>query len=100
MSYEATPASEFHFEGLPGAALIHEGLKDLAAGKDSVPALLVQIGRPRLMRLGFSIPANSSEPEHDLYRMLAILEPDSAHSRYNALIRTLVSFERAAECAG
>ncbi|HVT56871.1 MAG TPA: hypothetical protein VHR45_00585 [Thermoanaerobaculia bacterium] len=26
-------------------------------------------------------------------------DPDSAHSRYNALIRRLVSFERAAECA-
>jgi len=28
------------------------------------------------------------------------LDSDSAHSRYNALIRRLVSCERALECAG
>ena len=33
-----------------------------------------------------------------LYELLAQEDPDSAHSRYNALIRKLVSFERAAEC--
>ena len=38
-------------------------------------------------------------PEHRLYDILARDEPDSAHSRYNALIRRLVSFERALECA-
>jgi hypothetical protein len=31
--------------------------------------------------------------------MLAAEDADSAHGRYNALIRQLVSFERAAECA-
>ena len=31
--------------------------------------------------------------------MLRSVDPDAAHSRYNALIRRLVSFERAAECA-
>lgn len=31
--------------------------------------------------------------------MLSRTDPDSAHSRYNALVRRLVSFERAAECA-
>jgi hypothetical protein len=30
---------------------------------------------------------------------LAESDPLTAHSRYNALIRRLVSFERAAECA-
>jgi hypothetical protein len=38
-------------------------------------------------------------PEHRLYDFLARDEPDAAHSRYNALIRRLVSFERALECA-
>ncbi len=33
-------------------------------------------------------------PEHRLYELLAVNESDSAHSRYNALIRRLVSFER------
>jgi hypothetical protein len=38
--------------------------------------------------------------EHVLYERLAEADADSAHARYNALIRLLVSFERAAECAG
>jgi len=37
-------------------------------------------------------------PEHRLDELLARADTDSAHSRYNALIRRLVSFERAAEC--
>jgi hypothetical protein len=41
-----------------------------------------------------------SSPEHRLYECLAATESDSAHSRYNALIGRLVSFENAAECAG
>jgi hypothetical protein len=32
--------------------------------------------------------------------LLAETDSDSAHSRYNALIRRLVSFENAAECGG
>lgn len=89
----------------PGAELIEEGLRDLAETRESIPSLLVQIGRPRLERLGLEIPPGSSVeaerelPEHRLYHLLAATNPDSAHSRYNALIRRLVSFERAAECA-
>ena len=37
-------------------------------------------------------------PEHRLYGLLARTDPDSAHGRYNALVRRLVRFERAAEC--
>jgi hypothetical protein len=40
-----------------------------------------------------------ADPEHRLYALLAEDDSDSAHSRYNAMIRQLVSFERAAECA-
>jgi hypothetical protein len=39
-------------------------------------------------------------PEHRLYALLAVTNADSAHSRYNALVRRLVSFERALACAG
>jgi hypothetical protein len=37
--------------------------------------------------------------EHRLYELLRATDPDTAHGRYNALIRRLVSYERAAECA-
>lgn len=87
------------FSSLPGGELVRQGLEDLATGRESEEALLVLIGAPRLRRLGLYVPeANSSLPEHRLYDLLACSDPDSAHSRYNALIRRLVRFERAVEC--
>jgi hypothetical protein len=86
---------------LPGGDLVHAGLDDAARGVESVAALVVAIGAPRLRRLGFDLPADlPALPEHRLYELLAREDPDSAHSRYNALVRILVSFERAAECGG
>jgi hypothetical protein len=86
--------------GYPGAELVREGLEDLSRGVESVPALLVSIGAPRLRRIGFAVPEGAfADPEHRLYELLARADPDSAHSRYNALLARLVSFERAAECA-
>lgn len=87
------------YEGLPGAELIEEGLQDLSRGRESVPALLVSIGAPRLRRCGVPVENPILSPEHRLYRILQDSQPDSAHSRYNALVRRLVSFERALECA-
>ena len=84
---------------LPGQNLIETGLRDLERGRESVPALLVSVGAPRLRRLGFRIPHAIASPERRLYDFLARDNSDAAHSRYNALIRRLVSFERAAECA-
>ena len=83
----------------PGADLVEKGLDDLAAGVESAEALLVAIGAPRLRRLGYDVPAVYDAPEKRLYVRLAAEGDDAAHSRYNALIRRLVSFERAAECA-
>jgi hypothetical protein len=87
-------------DALPGGSTVAEGLSDLQAGRESVAGLLVLVGAPRLRRLGLEIPsAGVPHPEHRLYETLARSGADSAHSRYNALIRLLVSFERAAECA-
>lgn len=87
-------------ENLPGADLIAKGLGDLALGIESVAGLLVLIGAPRLKRLGVSIPVKTAvpaSPEHALYRALRNENPADAHSRYNALIRRLVSYERSLE---
>ena len=81
--------------GLPGADLVERGLADLAAGQESTEALLVSIGAPKLRSLGLEVRAPLSDPEHRLYKMLASSDSDSAHSRYNALVRRLVSFEQA-----
>jgi len=86
--------------GLPGAEFIQTGLDDLAHGRESLPALLVSIGAPRLRLLGVLVRDPISMPEHRLYEMLRAADPDTAHSRYNSLIRRLVSFERAAASSG
>jgi hypothetical protein len=82
---------------LPGGDLVAAGLADLQRGDESVAALLVSIGGPRLRRLGYEVPDVFEDPERRLYALLARNDAPSAHGRYNALIRRLVSFERAAE---
>jgi hypothetical protein len=79
--------------GVPGEDLVDEGLADLSAGRVTPAALLVSMGAPRLRRLRLVVPVALSEPEHRLYRLLAARHGDAAHSRYNALVRRLVSFE-------
>jgi len=84
----------------PGGELIRRGLDDLVEARESAEAFLVLIGAPRLRRLGFDIPeVKGIPPEHQLYDLLTRLDPDAALSHYNALIRRLVRFERAVECA-
>jgi len=84
---------------LPGKDLIVMGVEDLLHQRHSIPALLVAIGAPKLRSLGLEVPENlPSSPEHRLYDLLSDSDPDSAHSKYNALIRRLVSFERAMAC--
>jgi hypothetical protein len=83
---------------LPGADLIMRGLEDLAQDRESVAAALVSIGAPRLRAIGLEPPRVLGNPEHRLYDLLAREDQDTAHGRYNSLIRRLVAFERAAGC--
>ena len=84
---------------LPGEDLVLQGCSDLEHGARTAAALLVSIGAPRLRQLGLTVPDPLPDPEHGLFAILAAENPDSAHGRYNALVRRLVSFERAAACA-
>jgi hypothetical protein len=86
--------------GLPGEELVRAGLADLASGALSPEALLIAIARPRLRRQGVAIPAAAdalADAELALYRALRARHPSDAYSRYNALLRRLVRFERALE---
>lgn len=83
---------------LPGSELVSVGVRDLAAGVATSEALLVSIGAPRLRQIGLDVPEPVPDAEHRLYELLAQDDPDGAHSKYNALVRRLVSFERAATC--
>ena len=88
------------YEHLPGGDLVTAGLRDLAQGVESVPALLVASFATRLRREGIPVPEHAvGDPEHRLYQLLAREDPDSAHGRYNALVRRMVSFARALPCA-
>lgn len=85
-------------QGAPGADLVQRGIEDLESERDTIEALLVSIGAPRLATAGIVVPKPISSPEHRLYARLAEEEDNGAHSAYNALIRRLVSFERAVGC--
>lgn len=88
------------FDLLPGGLLVRRGLDDIASGVTTDEALLVMIGAPRLRALGVAVPScGPSDPEIELYERLAANGVNSAHARYNALIRLLVSFERALQSA-
>lgn len=84
---------------LPGADLIAQGLRDLARGAETVESLLVSLSAPRLRVLGMDVPSPFTDAELRLYRLLATRHGAGAHARYNALIRRVVSFQRAAACA-
>jgi hypothetical protein len=49
------------------------------------------MGAPRLRRLGIAVLDPIPSPEHRLYERLSAEHGDAAHSRYNALVRRLVS---------
>lgn len=84
---------------LPGHELVGAGLTDLAAGRETPEALVVAMAAPRLRALGIEVPPGGGErPSHRLYELLAAADL-GAHSRYNALVRRVVSFARAAEHA-
>ena len=83
---------------LPGEDLVVEGRRDLAEGRETIAALLVSIGAPKLARLGEPVDRPATHPELRLYDLLARENSDSAHTRYNALVRRLVSYERARAC--
>ena len=84
---------------MSGADLIQQGIEDLAAGTESIPAMMVALGahriKERLPELGTdNLP---HRPERILYRMLRDEYPREAYSRYNAYLRRRSRFCRALE---
>ena len=84
---------------LPGADLILAGCDDLSRRQETIAALLVSIGATRLRRIGYDVRDPFPNAERRLYDVLSRTDEASAHGRYNAFVRRLVSFERAAETA-
>ena len=82
--------------GLPGEELVRKGLVDLNAGELTAEACLVSIASPRLRQRGLLSVGLALVPDAELvlYQLLGKAEGD-AYSRYNSLLRRLVSFEHA-----
>ena len=82
--------------GLPGEELVRKGLVDLNTGELTAEACLVSIASPRLRQRGLLSGGAALVPaaELALYQLLGKAEGD-AYSRYNSLLRRLVSFEHA-----
>ena len=90
-----------HFDGLPGGDLVVQGLADLASGKPTAEAALVEVARTRLRELGVPLAGLSfgeEDAEIVLYRRLGEREPDGdAYGVYCAWLDQLVGFMSALE---
>jgi len=84
---------------LPGVELIEAGLSDLAAGAVTIESLLVSIAAPGLRDVGLAVNHPIADAELQLYALLSARDGAAAHSHYNALLRLVTSFRRAAQCA-
>jgi hypothetical protein len=78
---------------MPGRELVVAGLEDLWAGRDTVEAMLVATGAPRLRACGIDVPGGD-RPDAGLrmYRLLGERDAAGAYGTYNALRRRLGSF--------
>jgi len=81
---------------LPGSERIQEGLRDYHDNRHTLSSCLVRMARRRLARAGLMEASSRHDinAELDLYHLLSH-EGNQAHSRYNALVRELISFEHA-----
>ena len=97
MNREPDGGAAVNLDGLPGAAIIRSGIRDLLDCQTTAGACLAAIALPRLKEAGF-VPRDFlpcfTQGELTLYRILRN-EGGDAYSRYNALLRELASFERA-----
>lgn len=92
-------ASRLEDLGLPGGALVDQGLGDLLAGRVTDESLLVSIAAPRLRREGIPVPAPIADPEDHLYDRMVARHGALAHARYAALLRQAASFANACRTA-
>lgn len=93
--------SDDSLKRLPGAEIVLPGIADLEAGRKTINASAVQAASPRLRRAGLDVPSATGDipAAHILYRQLSEKLGNAAHPHYNAMLRRIISFARAAEHA-
>ena len=86
-------SSRFEDLGLPGGAMIDQGLEDLAREKETLESLMVALASPRLRREGVPVPkVPIPDADHRLYQLIEKQEGELAHARYLARLRQVTSF--------
>lgn len=94
-------AADLLSTSFPGAELVSAGLRDLALGRETAEALLVEAARSRLSDLGLAVPPSGGArlpyPEIRLYRLLSKTHPRNAYGEYNARLRRLAKYIHAVE---
>lgn len=92
-----------NFADLPGGDLLRDGLRDLAAGRATLPALLLQIAAPRLREHGLAVPlpaADAPAAELCLYARLEKEHGAGGYACYRALLGELDSLVNALDVTG
>ena len=83
-------------EALPGADLVLRGVEDLADGRATPEAALIEVARTRLRLLGMPVPEAPIDPgdaELRLYARLGARHPDrDSYGLYCAWLDQLASF--------
>lgn len=81
------------FRLLPGWELVSRGLEDQAAGRETIESLLLASANTRFARAGIPVTRPAGDVEWRLYELIEReVGEASAHGRYNALRRRLLSF--------
>jgi hypothetical protein len=82
--------------GLRGGELVQTGLEDLLHRRETVESLVVSMSAERLLALGIHVPEPIDHAELRLCRLLTVKFGHEADGRYNALLRRMTMFQRAA----
>lgn len=85
---------------LPGSEIVVKGMSDLGRNLVTIESLALLICRPEMLRIGIYFPDMSSisrPRELELYTLIENESGRDSHTRYNAILRRLVSFIR---CSG
>lgn len=85
-------------KNLPGGDIILPGFDDLESNKETIASLLISIASQNIMRAGVQVSRVIPDPEIKLYQILCDEFGNRAHSKFNSLIRLLISFEKSLKC--
>jgi hypothetical protein len=85
------------FTDLPGGERVRRGLADLAAHRDTLEALWLQMASSRMREHQLPVPTGPADVHIALFTRCVEADPASGHATYRALNEELSSFLDALE---